>query len=128
EKKATRGHHAALPFADVPGFMERLRAVSGASARALEFTILTAARTGEAIGATWAEIDLKEKVWTVPPERMKAGREHRVPLSDRVVELLAEQAPASGKVDPAAYLFPGGRIGKPLSNMGMTMAIRRMGI
>ena len=76
----TRGHHKAMPFADVPAFVGRLRAMQGVAARALEFAILTAARSGEVLGARWDEIDFRTKVWTVPPERMKGGREHRVPL------------------------------------------------
>ncbi|MFZ1882659.1 MAG: integrase, partial [Rhodoplanes sp.] len=78
-QKLARGHHAAMPFVDVPVFVERLREVEGVSARALEFTILTAARSGEVLGAGWSEIDLVAKVWTVPASRMKAAREHRVP-------------------------------------------------
>ncbi len=128
EQKASRGHHAALPFSALPDLMERLRGVAGSSAKALEFTILTAARTGETIGATWSEINLTDNVWTVPGIRMKAGREHRVPLSDRAAAILKEMLPAGGKVDPAAYVFPGARTGKPLSNMSMTMAVRRLKI
>ncbi|MCX5496185.1 tyrosine-type recombinase/integrase [Kaistia dalseonensis] len=128
EKKATRGHHAAMPFAELPGFMERLRAVPGTSARALEFTVLTAARTGETLGAAWGEIDLDEKVWTVPGDRMKAGREHRVPLPDRAVAILKELLPESGKPNPTALVFPSGRTGKVLSNMSMTMVVRRLKI
>ena len=81
-------HHAALPYADVPAFMVKLRQQEGMAARALEFLILTAARTGEVIGAQWPEINLREKLWTIPAERMKAGKEHRVPLSPRAVEIL----------------------------------------
>jgi integrase len=82
------GHHAAMLFDDVPAFMAYLRGRTSLSARALEFTILTAARTGEIIGADWNEIDLKNKVWTIPADRMKAGKEHKVPLCDRAVEIL----------------------------------------
>ncbi len=128
EQKASRGHHEAMPFADVPALMGRLRDIPGASARALELTILTAARTGETIGATWAEFDLVAKVWTVPAVRMKAGREHRVPLTDRAVALLRDMLPSEGKPDPTAFVFPGGKAGKPLSNMSMTMAVRRLKI
>jgi integrase len=81
-------HHSALPYTDLPAFMAELHKRDSVSARAIEFTILTAARTGEVVGAVWEEIDRKEKTWTIPAERMKSGREHRVPLSDRVVELL----------------------------------------
>jgi integrase len=93
-------HHRALPYADMPAFMVALRKRDSISARAIEFTILTAARTGEVVGATWGEIDLKEKMWTVPGERMKAGREHRVPLSDRAVELLGTSRSGGLIFDP----------------------------
>lgn len=128
EKKASRGHHAAMPFADVPELVRRLREVPGTSARALEFTILTGARTGEAIGATWAEFDMAAKVWTVPAERMKAGREHRVPLTGRVVAILNDLMPTEGTPAPDAFVFPGGKRGKSLSNMSMAMVIRRLKI
>ena len=82
-KVARVKHHDAVPYAQMPGFMAELRERVGLSGRALEFTNLTAARTGEAIGAQWRECDLVGKLWTIPAERMKAGREHRVPLSDR---------------------------------------------
>src|SRR5262249_50450422 len=81
-------HHPALPYAEIPAFMERLRGMESVSARALEFTILTAVRTGEVIGAKWQEIDFGAKVWTIPGERMKSGRQHRMPLSDRALEIL----------------------------------------
>ena len=80
--KLTRGHHKAVPYAEMPAFMAELRQRSGMPARALEVAILTAARTGEALGAGWPEIDLNARLWTVPAARMKSGREHRVPLSD----------------------------------------------
>jgi integrase len=88
--KNGQAHHAAMPFLEVPEFMAKLQARDSVSARALEFTILTAARTGETIGATWEEIDFKARTWTVPAERMKAGKEHRVPLSERAVQILRE--------------------------------------
>jgi integrase len=113
-------HHDAVPYADMPAFMGSLRAKHGTSARALEFTILTAARTGEAIGARWAEIDFDTNVWIIPAERMKAGREHRVPLTDRALEIL-KASPRDGE-----YLFPGVRKDKPLSNMSMLELIRGM--
>ena len=81
-------HHAAMPFDDLPTFMSELRAATGVTSRALEFTILTAARTTEALGAQWSEFDLEKKIWTVPALRMKAGKEHRVPLSPRAVEII----------------------------------------
>lgn len=128
EKKSSRGHHAAMPFAELPSLMERLRVVPGTSARALEFTILTAARTGETLGATWGEIDFEEKVWTVPAERMKAAREHRVPLSDAALMILKELLPESGKPEPRSTVFHSGRKGRALSNMSMTMVVRRLKI
>jgi integrase len=80
-KKLSRGHLAAMGYRDVPTFVGRLRRAEAMAARALEFTILTAGRTSEVLKATWPEIDLKQKIWTVPRERMKAGEEHTVPLS-----------------------------------------------
>ena len=85
-------HHSALPYAELPEFMVKLREQEGIAARALEFTILTAARTGETIGAKRSEIDKKNKIWIVPAERMKAGKEHRVPLSARALEILESVA------------------------------------
>ncbi|MDR7039168.1 integrase [Methylobacterium sp. BE186] len=117
-------HHAALPYASVPEFVAKLRASGqGELARlAFEFLILTAARTSEVLGATWAEIDETEALWTVPAARMKAGREHRVPLSGRAVEVLLRAKAIAGE---GALIFPG-RSGKPLSNMVFLMALRRM--
>ena len=121
-------HHAALPYGDIGEFMRALRLDSSVTAAALEFTILTAGRTGEVIGARWGEIDLEAKVWTVPAERMKAGRDHRVPLSDAAVAVLDRMKPlAPVGSAPDGYVFPGVRKGKPLSNMTMLMALRRMG-
>jgi integrase len=93
------------------------------AARALEFTILTAGRTGEVLGAKWSEIDFKARLWTVPAERMKAGKEHRVPLSDDVLAVL------EGMQDlrEGDFVFPGGRARRPLSNMALLMLLRRMG-
>jgi integrase len=120
----SRGHHAAMPVDDVPGFLVRLSAVPGVSARCLEFTILTAARTGEAIGATWGEIDVERRLWIVPAHRMKAQREHRVPLSDRALVILSEMEAAR----QGEFVFLGNRARKPLSNMALSMVLRRMGI
>ena len=92
-KKLVRGHHAALPFDDVPAFLTELRARPAVAARALEFTILTAARSGEALGARWDEIDFERAVWTIPKERMKGHREHRVPLSESSPRDLAHYGP-----------------------------------
>ena len=116
-------HHAALPYCEIGAFMAQLQQNSGAASLALEFTVLTAARTGEVIGARWAEIDLAEKVWTVPAARMKAGREHRVPLSERAVAVIEERQ----KVREDDFVFAGGKAGRPLSNMAMAMLLRRIG-
>jgi integrase len=116
-------HHAALPFAEIGALMAELRQQEGVGAKALEFTILTAARTGEAIGARWGEFNLAERLWTVPGERMKAGKEHRVPLSDAALAILEDLQ----RVRHGDFVFPGGRAGRPISNMAMTMTLRRMG-
>ncbi|MGP0091975.1 MAG: tyrosine-type recombinase/integrase [Xanthobacteraceae bacterium] len=118
-------HHAALPYAALPDFLVRLREQEGIAARALEFAILTAARTGEALGARWPEIDLLDKTWTVPAGRMKAGKEHRIPLSARALAILEEMKPLADASE--AFVFPGGKHGKPLSNMAFLMLLRRMG-
>jgi integrase len=120
-KVAPVNHHDAMPYVELPAFMVELRKRSGASARCLEFTILTAARTGEAIGAKWSEIDLKARTWMVPAERMKTGKEHVVPLSDQAVEILKTISRARD------YVFENRRAGKPLSNMAMIMLLRDMG-
>lgn len=115
-------HHAAMPYAKVPDFLVVLSAQPGTAALALRFAILTAARTGEAVGARWEEIDTNAATWTIPGERMKAGREHRVALNDAAVELL-KSLPRAGE-----YVFPGANRGEPLSNMAMLMLLRRMKI
>lgn len=117
-------HHPALPYADLPAFMTELRERESVGARALEFTILTAARTGETLGATWGEIDLEARMWVIPVKRMKMKREHRVPLCARALEILKEMRKLGRKAD--GFIFPG-RDKKPLSNMVMTMLLRRMG-
>ena len=123
-------HYAALPFDEMPQFLAALRTRDGMAARALEFAALTAARTGEVLGASWGEFDLAAKVWTVPADRMKAGREHRVPLSEAALAVLEQVRPLAlmkdGKPDPAAPVFPGPRRALPLSNMAMLMLLRRM--
>jgi integrase len=116
-------HHAALPHAEIAAFMTELRQQEGVAASALEFAILTAARTGEVIGATWNEIDFAEQLWTVPAERMKAGKEHRVPLSDAALAILEDLR----EVQQDNFVFPGGKAGRPISNMAMLMLLRRMG-
>ena len=120
-------HHAALPYADLPDFMAALRTQEGTAARALEFAILTAARTGEVIGASWEEINWKEKVWTIAGTRMKAGKEHRVPLCDRALAILEDLKPSEDANDNAKHtVFPGAKASQPLSNMALLMLLRRM--
>jgi integrase len=111
-----RGHFEAMPYVELPAFMTRLRGIDSIGARALEFAILTAARSGEVRGAKWSEIDLAAKVWTIPAARMKARAEHRVPLCERAVTILrqAESLRASD------YVFPGFRDGRPLSDYRRT--------
>ena len=120
--KLTRGHHPALPYQDVAVFVGRLRESDSLAAHALELCILTAARSGEILGMRWSEINLDERVWTLPPDRMKAGREHRVPLSERAVAILRQLA----EIRTGDFVFPGQRKGRPLSNMAMEMMLRRM--
>jgi integrase len=119
KKVAKRSHHAALPYRQVPKFMERLRAVDGQSARALEFAILCAARSGEVRGVTWSEIDLEAGEWVVPGDRMKSGRPHRVPLSGAAVALLSRQSADDD------LLFPGAG-GRSLSDMALNQVCRRL--
>ncbi|MFM9860609.1 integrase arm-type DNA-binding domain-containing protein [Pseudoxanthobacter sp. M-2] len=120
-KVAPVQHHAALPFKDIPALVASLRERDGTSARCLEAVILTAVRTSEALEATWSEIDLAEASWTIPARRMKGGREHRVPLSPRVVDILSA-LPREGE-----FVFPGAKAGRPLSNMALLTVLRRMG-
>ena len=119
-------HHAALPYQEVSGFLRTLQtADASASVRlAFEFTILTAARTIEVLRATWAEIDLEAKTWTIPGARMKGGREHRVPLAARAVKILQD---AQALSDGGPYSFPGRSPKQPLSNMVFLMLVRRLG-
>jgi integrase len=120
-------HHAALPWAQMAKFVAKLSGMQGMGARALEFTILTAARSGEVRGARWSEIDLKEKIWTVPAKRMKARKEHRVPLSDTAIALL-ERLPRVPDDAEAGdeLLFAGAKSGRPLSDMSLSAVLRRM--
>ena len=120
-QRLRRGHHAALPYDEVPAFMEDLRRRPATAARALEFTILTACRTSEVLGATWDEIDVEKKVWAIPAHRMKAAREHRVPLSLRSLEIIE----AMRVTGTEGYLFSGPK-NTPLSTMAMAMLLRRM--
>jgi integrase len=120
-------HHAALPYVELPGFMKALREQDGNSACALEFAILTAARTGEVIGATWDEINWTDKIWTIAGARMKAGKEHRVPLCDRAIMILTKLRPEVGETSKGKqFLFAGAKADRPLSNMAMDMLLRRM--
>ena len=119
--KLARGHHAAMPYDEVAGFVVKLRERDAMAALALELCILTAARSGEILGMRWDEIDLDKKIWTVPGHRMKAGREHRVPLSQRATEILVRLTDQrSGE-----HVFPGQRRGEPLSNKAMETMMRR---
>lgn len=121
-QKLTRGHHAALPYDDLPAFVTELRARQSFAALALELCILTATRSSETLNAEWSEFDLDKAVWTIPAARMKAGIAHRVPLTGRALDILRSlPRPESG-----GYVFPGSAEGKPLSNMAMTMLLRRM--
>ena len=115
-------HHAAMPYTDVGAFMARLRQQAGAGARALELAILTAGRSGEVLGARCDEFDMGAAVWTVPAGRMKAGREHRVPLSAAAMDVLVPML----AVREGDFVFAGSRAGMPLSNMAMAMVLRRM--
>lgn len=119
-QKLTRGHHAALPYAMAPAVVAKLRESSGTAARAVEFLILTAGRSGEVRGATFDEIDTEARTWTVPADRMKAGKEHAVPLTDRalaIVETMRQRA-------TTPLIFGGGVDGRPISDTAMTKALR----
>jgi len=120
-------HHEALPYAEMAAFFAALREQQGTAARALEFTILTAARTSETIGATWDEIDFDDATWTVPAERIKGGREHRVPLSASALAVLRAQQKAQHEAGyKGQFVFPGDKPGRPLSNMAMLALLKRM--
>ena len=116
------GHQPAMPYQAVPGFMAELREQTSTSARALEFTVLATVRTSEAIGATWPEIDRAAKIWTIPARRIKAERDHRVPLSDRALVILDALPREEGN----DHLFIGARKGKGLSDMAMLELLRGM--
>jgi integrase len=120
KQKASKKHHAAIAFADMPAFMLDLRKLESTSARALVFTILTAARTGEVRGARWSEVDLDKAIWVIPAERMKVPNEHRVPLSDRALAIL--RVLKRGK--PGDLIFPGAKPGEPLSDAALLMCLR----
>ncbi|WP_420723935.1 tyrosine-type recombinase/integrase [Hwanghaeella sp. LZ110] len=116
-------HHPAMPYTDLPKFMDTLRENDSISAQALRFLILTAARTGEVLNATWDEVDIDSCVWAIPAARMKTRREHRVPLCDEAVSILTNLPRVAGN----PYLFPGSRHGRPLSNMALLQLMRGMG-
>ena len=119
-KVASVEHHAALPWQDAPAFMVELARREGVAARALAFTILTAARSGEVRGMVWSEVDLNAALWIVPAVRMKGKKEHRVPLTSAALALLGQQG------DPASLVYPGAVISRPLSDMSLTAVLRRM--
>jgi integrase len=121
-KVAPVRRHAALPYSDIPDFMKKLREMPGTAARALEFTILTAARTSEVLGAKRSEINFRERMWIVPRERMKARKEHRVSLSDSAITVIKSMP------TDRDYLFPSTRKGRPLSNGAMLKPLERMGL
>lgn len=122
--KVEKSHHAAMDYRELPAFIEKLQRLDVIAAKALEFCILTAARSGEVYGARWSEINLAAKVWVIPPQRMKAGREHRVPLSDRAIEIIEELARAkTGNV-----VFPSPRGDRPLSHVAMAKVVDRLGV
>lgn len=126
-----RSHHAALPYADVPEFIADLREmghISEAVRLAFEFLILTAGRSGEVRGAIWGEIDLETRLWTVPGDRMKMGDQHVVPLSARAIEILESASKLRWMDDPGELVFKGARPGRPLSDMTLTMLLRRAGV
>ncbi len=119
-KKLSRGHHAALDYKDVPAAMKTLRESAAVSARAVEFACLTACRSGEVRGAIWSEIDMAAKVWTIPAERMKAAAEHRVPLTDRALTILAGQKQRA----TSQLVFEGGKTGAAISDTAMVKSLR----
>jgi len=122
DKLARSQHLPALPYAELPAFMARLREIHGVDARALEFTILTAARSREVIGARWAEIDWEAQTWTIPAGRMKSRKEHRVPLSARALSLLKELYAE----DDNAFVFVGARSGRSIGHVQMLRALRQL--
>jgi integrase len=122
--KLKRGHHAAMPYADVPALMTKLWVQNSIAATALEFCILTATRTGEVLGARWSEMDMAGKVWTVPAGRMKSAREHRVPLSERALAILEKLSP----MRTGTFVFPSPRGVRSLSHVAMAKVLARLGI
>src|SRR5256885_16590549 len=123
-QRLTRGHHAAMNYAELPAFMSDLRARQATAALALEFAVLTAARSGEVLGARWDEFDFDRAAWTISAARMKAGREHRVPLSRRALKIVKAMHEARN----GDFVFPGQKPGNPLSVMALEMVLSRMKI
>jgi integrase len=129
-----KGHHAAMPYAELPAFMRMLAEQKGVSPKALMFTILTASRTSEVLGAVWSEIDLENALWSIPAERMKAGRAHRVPLSEAALAILKDMARLRGSTtlrpegaSGATHVFPGSKPNQGLSAMSLAMTLHRTG-
>jgi len=122
ERTGRSEHHPALPYAELPAFMVALRERTGSSAWALEFAILTSARTTEVLKATWSEIDMDGKVWTIPATRMKMKKEHRVPLCDRAMTILRQMA----EIRRSDFVFPNDKGDGAMSNMSLLMLLRRM--
>ncbi|MEE9588856.1 MAG: integrase arm-type DNA-binding domain-containing protein, partial [Hyphomicrobiaceae bacterium] len=122
-KVHTVEHHAALPYVEIGQLMAELREQTSDSAKALQFLVLTATRTGETLGARWDEIDLLTKLWVIPAERMKGGTTHRVPLSPRAIAIIKEMA----EIRQSDFVFAGAKQGRPLSSMALAMLLRRMG-
>jgi integrase len=115
-------HHPAMPYEELPAFYAELSGKSDISVKALRFTILTACRSGEVLNATWNEIDIQNKTWTIPASRMKAFNEHRVPLTDEMIDILESLHVLN------EYVFPGQRIGRPLSGVSMNSVMKKMNV
>ncbi|SEC89099.1 Integrase [Beijerinckia sp. 28-YEA-48] len=125
--KRIERHHAAMPYDDVPKFLPKLRGAEGLAPKALELTILAATRSTETLAAKIPEFDIAAAIWTIPPERMKARVEHRVPLSTQALDLVKSLLVGRTERD-GDFLFPGAKKGRPLSNMAMAMTLRRMNV
>ena len=123
-KKRKHVPFASLPYADIPQFMTELRAIEGVTARALEFVILTASRSGEVRGARWPEIDVAAETWLVPGERMKMARDHLVPLPKRALEIIEEMKPLRRL--PEQLIFPGMKAGQPLADMTLLKLVNKL--
>ena len=127
-ERVKRGNHAAMPYADVPAFVTKLRETPGDAPLALELLILTATRTSETLNARLGEFDLDARMWNIPASRMKTGEDFAIPLSDRAVNIIGAARSRSNASEPEDFLFPGARPKKPLSNMALLMMLRRMKI